>query len=298
MATATLTPTLTENSTLPCLVCETQNQGDALICSTCFAPMALIHEAVAQDRDPCIITVIGDSNVGKTVYLGMLLDMLSKRADGFDAIPKGAYSVNLQHNVISYLSARRFPPKTAMEVDQWHWAYYQVSRRQKHAQIYDLVMPDMAGEAIAAEVATPKTFNVIRSLLEKSAGAILMVDAALAGAGSPQPDFFALKLMSYLDGVLQAKKQEKLKTPVAIVLSKADYTPECFDDPRSFAQTNLNRLWNICDNRFEHFDFFPTSVVGSLGYGTDEYGNVVPFPLHVAPRGVLEPFQWILSKLT
>lgn len=260
--------------------------------------MALIHEAVAQDRDPCIITVIGDSNVGKTVYLGMLLDMLSKRADGFDAIPKGAYSVNLQHNVITYMSARRFPPKTAMEVDQWHWAYYQISRRQKHAQIYDLVMPDMAGEAIAAEVATPKTFNVIRKLLEKSAGAVLMVDAALAGAGSPQPDFFALKLMSYLDGVLQAKKQEKLKTPVAVVLSKADYTPECFDDPRSFAQTNLNRLWNICDNRFEHFDFFPTSVVGSLGYGTDEYGNVVPFPLHVAPRGVLEPFQWILSKLS
>lgn len=298
MPTATLTPTMTDNVTLPCLVCETQNQQDALICNTCFAPMALIHEAVHQDRDPCIITVIGDSNVGKTVYLGMMLDMLSKRADGFDAIPKGAYSVNLQHNVISYLSARRFPPKTAMEVDQWHWAYYQVSRRQKHAHIYDLVMPDMAGEAIAAEVATPKTFNVIRKLLEKSAGAILMVDAALAGAGSPQPDFFALKLMSYLDGVLQAKKQEKLKTPVAVVLSKADYTPECFDDPRSFAKTNLNRLWNICDNRFEHFDFFPTSVVGSLGYGTDEYGNVVPFPLHVAPRGVLEPFQWILSKLS
>lgn len=229
-----MTTTLTESSTglIPCLVCETQNEPDALICSACFAPMALIHEAVAQDRDPCIVTVIGDSNVGKTVYLGMLLDMLSKRADGFDAVPKGAYSVNLQHTVISYLSARRFPPKTAMEVDQWHWAYYQVCGKQDKKRIYDLVMPDMAGEAIAAEVATPRTFNVIRSLLEKSAGAILMVDAALAGAGSPQPDFFALKLMSYLDGVLASRKQDKLSTPVAVVLSKADYCPECFDDPR------------------------------------------------------------------
>lgn len=294
-----MTTTLTETSTglIPCLVCESQNQPDALICSACFAPMALIHEAVAQDRDPCIVTVIGDSNVGKTVYLGMLLDMLSKRADGFDAVPKGAYSVNLQHTVISYLSARRFPPKTAMEVDQWHWAYYQVLGKQDKRRIYDLVMPDMAGEAIAAEVATPRTFNVIRSLLEKSAGAILMVDAALAGAGSPQPDFFALKLMSYLDGVLASRKQDKLSTPVAVVLSKADYCPECFDDPRAFAQTNLNRLWNICENRFQHFEFFPASVVGALGYGTDEYGNVVPFPLHVAPRGVLEPFNWVLSKL-
>jgi hypothetical protein len=259
--------------------------------------MALTQEAIALERDPCIITVIGDSNVGKTVYLGVLLDMLSKRANEFDAVPKGAYSVNVPHTVITYLAARQFPPKTAMEVDQWLWAYYQVSRHKDSSQIYDLVMPDMAGEAVAAEVAAPRTFTVIRSLLEKSAAAIMLVDAALAGAGSPQPDFFALKLMSYLDGITVSKKGKRSRTPVAIVLSKADYCPDCFDNPDSFAQTNLNRLWNICENRFEHFEFFATSVVGSLGYGTDESENVVPYPLHVAPHGILEPFEWILSKL-
>lgn len=270
---------------------------DAVICGTCYAPMALIHDAVAQDRDPCIITVIGDSNVGKTVYLGMLLDMLSKRADDFDAVPKGAYSVDLQHTVISYLSARQFPPKTAVEVDQWHWAYYQVSKRRRGARMYDLVMPDMAGEAIAAEVASPKTFTVIRSMLEKSAGVVLLVDGALAATGSPQPDFFALKLMSYLDGILASRREERLSTPVAVVFSKADHCPECFDDPRAFAQTNLNRLWNMCDNRFANFEFFATSVVGGLAYGSDEYENVIPYPLHVAPRGILEPFEWVLSVL-
>jgi hypothetical protein len=294
MTWATRSPSET---TIPCLICDTQNPCDAAVCNNCYAPTALVHEAVAQERDPCIVTVIGDSNVGKTVYLGMLLDMLSKRAEEFEALPKGAYSVNLQHTVISYLSSRHFPPKTAMEVDQWLWAYYQVARREKNARIYDLVMPDMAGEAIAAEVASPHTFTVIRSLLEKSAGALLMVDAALAAAGSPQPDFFALKLVSYLDGVLQSRREEKLKTPVAIVLSKADYCPDCFDDPRRFAQTNLNRLWNICDSRFERFEFFATSVVGSLGYGTDEYENVVPYPLHTAPRGIIEPFEWVLNNL-
>lgn len=285
------------DATIPCLICETQNQTEAVICSNCFAPMALIQEAVTQDRDPCIITVVGDSNVGKTVFLGFLLDMLSKRADDFDAIPKGAYSVDLQHTVISHLGARQFPPKTAMEADQWNWAYYQVSHKLRKKQICDLVMPDMAGEAIAAEVASPHTFTVIRSLLEKSAGAILLVDAALAAAGSPQPDFFALKLMSYLDGVLAANGKETLDTPVAIVLSKADYCPECFDDPRGFARTNLNRLWNICENRFENYEFFATSVVGGIGFGSDEYDNVVPYPLHVAPRGILEPFEWVLDSL-
>lgn len=295
--TAMDTATITTDTPLPCLICETQNPAEAIVCGNCFAPMALIQEALAQERDPCITTVIGDSNVGKTVYLGMLLDMLSKRADDYDAVPKGAYSVNLQHTVISHLGERKFPPKTAVEADLWHWAYYQVFDRNNDSAVYDLVMPDMAGEAIAAEVAAPGTFTVIRSLLEKSAGAILLVDAALAGAGSSQPDFFALKLMSYLDGVLSTKKNKKLSTPVAIVLSKADYSPDCFDDPRAFAETNLNRLWNICRNRFSNFEFFATSVVGSLGYGSDEYDNVVPYPLHVAPRGILEPFEWILSKL-
>jgi hypothetical protein len=299
VATATQTKQTKKpaKSSIPCLICQTGNEVDAIVCANCGAPMALIQEAVVQDRDPCIITVLGDSNVGKTVYLGMLLDMLSKRADDFEAVPKGAYSVNLQHNVISYLSARQFPPKTATEVDTWHWAYYQVARRTKNSQIYDLVMPDMAGEAIAAEVANPKTCTVIRSLLEKSAGAILLVDGAMAAAGSPQPDFFALKLMSYLDGVIARKRGEKIKTPVAIVLSKGDHCLECFDDPISFAKTNLNRLWNICETRFENFEVFAASVVGALGYGTDEYENVIPYPLHVAPRGILEPYEWVLSRL-
>ena len=291
------TSTHSEPTTIPCLICETQNTMEAVICTNCCAHMALIQEALTQDRDPCIVTVVGDSNVGKTVYLGFLLDMLAKRADDFGAVPKGAYSVDLQHTVMTHLAGRRFPPKTPMEADMWHWAYYQIAHRRYPSQIFDLVMPDMAGEAIAAEIASPKTFAIIQSLLKKSAGAILLVDAALAATGSQQPDFFALKLMSYLDGLLATKGNQKLNTPIAIVLSKADYCPECFNDPRAFARTNLNRLWNICESRFQHVEFFATSVVGSIGFGLDEFENVVPYPLHAAPRGVLEPLVWTLSML-
>lgn len=277
-----------------CLICDQKNPGEAVVCSRCFAPMALIHDAVRQERDPCIISVVGDSNVGKTVFLGFLLDMLSKRAGDFEAIPKGAYSVNLQQTVISYLQQRQFPPKTPNEADQWHWAYYQAARRTRNARWFDLIMPDMAGEALAAEVESPKTHAVIRALLSKTAGCLLLIDAAAAALGSPQPDLFGLKLITYLDQMFAQKREDKIYNPVAIVLCKADYCPQCFDNPRGFAETNLNRVWNICESRFANVEYFATSVVGSLGFGEDPDGNVVPVPLHIAPVGILEPFEWII----
>ncbi len=281
-----------------CLICGAENPPDALLCEECYAPTAIGRDAAVQDREPKIISVIGDSNVGKTVYLGLLLDMLTQRAGDFEAVPKGAYSVDLQQNVISHLSRRMFPPKTPMEVNQWHWAYYQVRRRVRDAPCVDLIMPDMAGESLAAELVTPQTFRVIHSLLKKSSGIMMLVDAALAANGSTQPDFFALKMLSYIDGISAAKRGQGIQTPIAVLLCKADHCPECFDDPHGFARANLNRLWNLCEARFENVAFFPTSVAGSLGYGMSEDEQyVVPIPLHTALRGVLEPFEWIIDRL-
>jgi hypothetical protein len=268
------------------------------LCAGCSAPTALVEEALAQERDPRIVSIVGDSNVGKTVYLGFLLDMLAQRADQFEAIPRGPYSVDLPQLVISHMAHRMFPPKTPMETNQWNWAYYQVRRRERRAPWADLVMPDMAGEAIAAEVAAPSTFRVIESLLAKSAAVMLLADAALAGSGSAQPDFFALKMLSYIDGMFPRKQHKRVSMPVAIVLTKGDYVPECFDNPRHFVKANLNRVWHMIESRFARVEFFASSVVGSLGYATSEEEEyVTPIPLHTAPRGVLEPFGWILDQL-
>ena len=82
------------------------------------------------------------------------------------------------------------------------------------------------------------------------------------------------------------------------MLCKGDYCPECFDDPKLFVEANLNRLWNHCRSRCANVEFFACSVVGSLGYGTSPHQEyVVPVPLHTAPRGVLEPFQWVIDQL-
>ncbi len=280
-----------------CLICESDNPAEAVICGSCSAPMALIHESVAQQRQPRIVSIVGESNVGKTVYLGFLLDMLARRAGEFDAVPKGAYSVNLQQNVIAHLANRCFPPKTPMEPDQWYWSYYQVCYKKSRSAWVDLVMPDMAGEALSTEVDSPSSFNVIRSLLEKTEGAIVLVDSALAASGATEPDFFALKLMTYLDDTFAVDRRQRVQNPIAVVLCKADYCPDCFDDPAGFARTNLNRLWNICDNRFQTVRFFASSVVGSLGFATSGEDEVTPVPLHCAPRGILEPFQWILEQM-
>ena len=281
-----------------CLICEADNAPEALLCSECFAPMAIVQDAVAQEREPRIVSVIGESNVGKTVLLGFLLDMLAQRAGDFEAVPKGAYSVDLQQTVISHLAHRMFPPKTPMEANQWQWAYYQVRRRVGRSPWVDLIMPDMAGDSLAAEVASPRTFRVIHHLLNKSAGMLLLVDAALASNGSTQPDFFALKMLSYIDSVVAAGNGGRFQRPIAIVCCKADHCPECFDNPRAFVQANLSRTWNLCESRFENAEFFAASVVGSLGYATSpDQEQVVRIPLHTALRGVLEPFEWIIDQL-
>ena len=260
--------------------------------------MALATDSAIQGREPQIVTVIGESNVGKTVYLGFLLDMLSQRAGEFEAIPRGSFSVDLQQNVISHMARRTFPPKTPMEANAWYWAYYQVRRRQSE-RWFDLVMPDMAGESLAAEMTTPETFRTIRSLLHKSQGILMCIDAAVAANGLAQPDLFALKMMSYIDSMAGSNRNRRIATPVAVVLCKSDYCPEAFDEPRRFAEANLNRLWNLCQSRFERVEYFASSVVGSVGYATSttEPEHVVPIPLHTALRGVLEPFEWILDQI-
>lgn len=281
-----------------CLICGSTSITAAMLCAQCSAPLAIVNDVAAQEREPMIVSIVGESNVGKTVYLGFLLDMLSRRAGDYEAIPKGAYSIDLQQNVISHMAQRAFPPKTPMEANEWHWAYYQIYQRQPKPRWVDLLMPDMAGESLAAEVSAPNTFKVIRGLLSQSSGLLLLVDAGMAANGMAQGDFFAVKILSYIDSMQGVKRDEQVETPTAVVICKADYCPECFDDPRQFTRVNLNRLWNLCENRFANVEFFACSVVGSLGYATaPQEDYVVPIPLHTALRGVLEPFEWVIAQL-
>ena len=292
------TATAKATQSLGCLICDTSNPASQMLCKQCAAPLELTRSTVQQGRAPRLVTILGDSNVGKTVYLGFLLDMLAQRSGQFEALPRDPRSVELPQNVVSHMAWRMFPPKTPIEANQWQWACYEVLKNAKKPQYIDLVTPDLPGEAFAAEVASPSTFKIIEDLLGKSSGLLLLVDAALAAHGSTQPDFFALKMLTYIESHIAGVRVQRVSTPIAVVLTKADYVPEAFDDPEQFAKANLNRLWNIAERRFTRVKFFASSVVGSLGYATrPDDPEVRAVPLHTALRGILEPFEWLTEQL-
>src|SRR5690349_17543028 len=105
----------------PCYICGSDNTCDAELCHRCLAPMALAHQAQSQKVAPRMLATVGASGVGKTVYLGMLMDMLSRQPHRLQALARGAFSINLQQATASALARGEFPDKTPTEPDRWHW---------------------------------------------------------------------------------------------------------------------------------------------------------------------------------
>ncbi len=179
---------------VPCYICEQGNAFDAEICRHCQAPMALAHQANSQKVRPQMIATIGSSGVGKTVYLGMLLDMLSHMPEQMQIIARGAFSITLQQNAMQSLNRCEFPAKTPNEPDRWNWVHCQV-RRPKEKRPIELIMPDIAGEAMLQEVEHPYSYLAIRSFLMKCAGVMILVDTTGLESGNRDQDYFTMKLL-------------------------------------------------------------------------------------------------------
>ena len=129
----------------PCYVCGGGNNFDSELCRHCYAPMALAHQAASQRICPRMVAAIGPSGAGKTVYLGMLTDMLSRQTEPMQLLARGAFSIALQQTTMAALSRCEFPNKTPNEPDRWNWVHCQVLR--KHKRPAELIMPDLAGES-------------------------------------------------------------------------------------------------------------------------------------------------------
>lgn len=281
---------------VPCYVCDEGNSHDAELCRHCWAPMALAHQARAQDLNPLMFATIGSSGVGKTVYLGMLLDLLSRQPERLHMLARGAFSITLQQMTTSALSRCEFPSKTPSEPDRWNWVHAQVRNAQQRTA--ELVMPDMAGEALFEEVDHPHSFKVIRSLLQKAAGVLVLIDAVKIQDGVLEQDYFTMKLLSYLSELVPDPAKSWRNRPVAMVFSKADQCEACFDDPTTFAQRHTPGLWQHCRQRFDHFRFFAAGVAGACGYRRLPNGTPIRVPLRVEPRGIIEPFEWLVNQLS
>ncbi len=281
---------------VPCYICGGGNTFDAELCRHCCAPMALAHQANTQKVRPRMVAAIGTSGVGKTVYLGMLMDMLSRMPDRLQLLARGAFSITLQQITTAALSRGEFPDKTPNEPDRWNWVHAQV-RAQKQRHPVDLIMPDMAGEALLEEIEHPRSYQVIRSLLSQCGGVLMLVDASQLGSGTLEQDYFAMKLLSYLIELDEDPKTGWPSRPIALIFSKADEREDCFIDPAAFAARHASGLWRLCQERFREVQFFASGVAGSCAYRNVPKLGRVRVPLRVEPRGIIEPFEWLIGRI-
>ena len=81
------------------------------------------------------------------------------------------------------------------------------------------------------------------------------------------------------------------------MLTKADCCEDCWDDPAEYAKAHANGLWQHCQERFACHRFFAAGVVGNcIACDTLTEGRLI-IPLRIEPRGITEPFEWLLEKL-
>lgn len=279
-----------------CYICGAENTFDSECCAHCLAPMALARQASGRGVQPRMIAVIGASDAGKTVYLGVLMDMLSRYSDKLQILARGAFSITLQQTTLSALSRCRFPEKTPNDPDQWNWVHCQI-RDGKRPEPVELILPDMAGEAVLQEVEFPHTYRVVRSFLQKCDGVLLLIDALKLLEGGRDQEHFAMKLISYFSELEKENKKGWRDHPVAVVFTKSDLCPAYADNPGEFARQHAVGLWQQCAQRFKNHQFFASGVAGACVSCVQRGEGRVNIPLRIEPHGIIEPFEWLLKSI-
>jgi hypothetical protein len=287
-------------STVRCATCDERNTPRAHYCPTCLTPLELSRSVISRGTTGHYISVLGASGAGKTVYLGFLLDMLSKGVGDLRGLSNGAFTVGVQQETMTALQRRQFPEKTSVEADRWQWVHCEITRKNRTRNVVDLVAPDFAGEAIAMQIEKASDFRTIDYVVRRSRALLLLIDSVQVRDASREQDFFAMKLASYIRA-LHANggylRRGRLRIPVAIVMTKADMCCEAQTDPFAFAKANLPGFVHACERSFGVYGLFAAGVVGSTATLTGPFGDRAEVPLHIEPHGIVEPLEWVMKKL-
>ncbi len=284
-----------------CVCCSAHFDGFEEFCSKCQTPVSLSKSVAAQGGGHSFISVLGASNAGKTVYLGLLLDILSKGPEDFRGAAASPFSVDLQEYVVTELEKRSFPEKTPSEADAWQWLHCKLSMTdKKHTRTADLISPDFAGEAIATEISRPGLYPAVAHVVTRSSGLMILCDSVRVRDQGAGEDLFAMKLATYIaehHELYGDNFGKRGKGPaLAVVFTKCDECPEAVDNPSAFASNNTPRLFDFCRQTFRRLEFFAAGVAGSTGVLADDRGWQMRVPFHIQPYGVLEPLRWIVSN--
>jgi hypothetical protein len=285
---------------IACLVCDHENCCSAARCRNCLAPMALAHQTQSVKKRPHLIAVIGASGAGKTVYLGLLMDMLTRHVGLLRSTARGPMSISLQQTTTTALATGWFPEKTSPTPEQWHWVHCQFNCRRRRRPI-ELVIPDLSGEALSIETERSGRYPAIRSLLAKAAGVMVLADAEILQSGDHSQDFLTLKLLSLIGELRDERARSRRRRgperrPLALVLTKADKCDGLFENPQEFAEAHAGAVWSDCRARFPRHEVFACSVTGATAF-RDNYGRRQQVPLRIEPRGIVEPFGWLMTEL-
>ncbi len=286
---------ISQASSVVCYVCDGGNTPGTERCAHCQAPMALARQAGGQKTPPGMVAVMGASSAGKTVYLGMLMDLLSHQPKRLEMLARGAFSITLQQTTVRAMASCRFPEKTPNEPDRWHWIHCQV-RQPKRKHPRELVMLDLAGEALFAEIDHMGSYRVIGPFLRKCTAALVLVDAVRIGDATREEDYFAMKLLAHLSGVSDGAAENRAERPIAVVFTKADQCDACREDPAAFAQAHTPGLWQHCRERFPRHRFFASGVAGACATLQSPSEGRVVVPLRIEPHGIVEPFAWLMEQ--
>jgi hypothetical protein len=281
---------------LPCPLCGgCSRHGDP--CATCNLPFKVIESILNRPSPLRFLGVLGPTGAGKTVYLGMLLDLLARDVCGLHGLAQGPFTLSLHRNVILALERQRFPEKTPVESDRWDWVHCAIYAGKSKTP-YDIVTPDVAGEAVMGELENPGTYNkTIRALIGGCAGLVVLVDVVQVIADGQGQELFAMQLVSYLDALKPRKRNRKIDIPVAIVFTKTDLWDDRIPNPEAFAKSHAPALYNQCLARLERYSFYFSGVAGSTSRLIDPNGQEMLVPLRIEPRGIVEPFAWMINQL-
>lgn len=279
---------------LACYLCGEDNGFDWVRCRHCQAPLSLAQSAQKR-REIMLVTALGSPSCGKTSLLGVLMEMLARPGRELQLRVCNSSSLSLQEAVMVPLSQGRFPSSTVQDPEQWNWVHCELKKGKRSPA--DFAVADMAASCFVEEWERPGRHAVVRDSLKQSNALLLLLDAMRLAEGDRQEEFTALKALSYLCELDGHRRRGWPGRPVAIVLTKVDQVPAAAESPERFVADVIPQFWDLCTERLYRQKVFATSVTANVASRGTDGADDIEVPTRIEPKGVLAPFQWILSNL-
>lgn len=302
---------LNENLVI-CEICESSTFHMSEYCNLCHTPLAISTAVQSSERKTRFIPILGTSGVGKTTYTAMLLELL-RHDRNIQANLDRASTRALQRSTLSALFGRRFPAPTSIEPEHWHWVQADLTLPMVEPaarkgfsmfgrsdgspdNVVSWLTPDLPGLVVEQAISHQDYCPVVIKVVSKATGVLLLIDAMRAGV-EPIDDYqdeLATQLATFVRNHARCAGLNSVLVdiPVAVVFTKTDRCNEAIADPESFAKRKLPRFFETIHSNIRHYQFFAANVAGGVTRVSDDH--YIPF--QIQPRGVVEPFAWVLNN--